>query len=58
VDKETFVFTFIFCNGSDMGGARVRRIVEARRHIGAFLLPQSKVSYVHKGRGRLGVRLG
>lgn len=34
------------------GGVRVKKIVQARRHIGAFLLPQSKVSYVQKGYGR------
>lgn len=36
-----------------MGGARVR-IVEAHRHIGASLLPQSKVSYVQKGQREVG----
>ena len=37
----------------DRGGAWVR-LVEDRRHIGASLLPQSKVSYVQKGQGGWG----
>jgi hypothetical protein len=38
---------------SEMGGARVR-MVEAHRHIGALLLPQSKVPYVPKGQREVG----